>query len=279
VVWELRTDHPALDVRVFSNRRFSAAVISVLLTYFALMGGMFLFTFYLQSARGLTPLQAGLWSLPFAASQLIFSPLSSTIVKRFGARTVASVGLTGIGAAFLCYQFADATSPLWGYGLAAFVQGAFTAIVMPSATTTVLTSLPPEQSGMGSSVTSTARQVGGAVGVAVLGSALATGYRHRMEPLVGAAPGVPASGVRQGSGSIQATQNLVEQIVKAHPQAAVLIAPAKDAFLHAMHLTALSTAAVLMAAGALSSIACRRDGPVRQAAGTAHAQATPIPEV
>jgi MFS transporter, DHA2 family, multidrug resistance protein len=237
VRWEMYTDHPALDVRLFRNRRFSAAVISVALSFFALMGGLFFFSFYLQSVRGFTPLRAGLWLLPFAASQVIFSPLSANMVKRFGPRTVASVGLFGIAVTFVLYQWVTSTSPMWLYGMIALFQGAFMANVMPPATTTVMTSLPREQAGIGSSVNNTVRQVGGALGVAVLGTVLATAYRNKMQPLISAIPGVPANQVHNVSGSIQATQ------------AVRLLAPANDAFVHAMHITTLVAAGVMVLAG------------------------------
>jgi MFS transporter, DHA2 family, multidrug resistance protein len=249
VLWEMHTDHPALDVRLFSNRQFSAAVISVALTFFALMGGLFFFSFYLQSVRGFSPLRAGLWLLPFAASQVIFSPLSANMVKRFGARTVAAVGLFGIAVTFVLYQWVTADSSMLLYGGIALLQGIFMANVMPPATTTVMTALPREHAGIGSSVNNTVRQVGGALGVAVLGTLLTTAYRGRMQPLISAAPGFPAAAVHDVSGSIQATQAAVAQSAAAHPQALRLLAPADDAFIHAMHLTTNIAAGVMALAG------------------------------
>ena len=263
VAWELSIDHPALDVRLLRDRAFSAAVISVALNYFALLGGMFVFTFYLQSVRGYSPLRAGLWSLPFAASQLIFSPLSPRMVGRFGARTVAAIGLFGISAAFLGYGLATTTSPAWVYGLIAFIQGSFMANVMPPATTTVMASLPPERAGVGSSVNNTMRQVGGALGVAVLGTVLTSVYRGRVAPLLSSAPGISAAGLRQADGSIQSTAAALAQAAKAHPDAARLMAPADDAFIHAMHLTTLTAAGVLALAGAIVLVWIPRPGELR----------------
>ncbi|HEU5429328.1 MAG TPA: MFS transporter, partial [Actinocrinis sp.] len=184
VVWERNTDHPALDVRLFSNRPFSAAVISVALSFFAMMGSLFFLTFYLQSVRGYTPLQAGLWVLPFAAAQVIFSPLSANVVNRFGARTVSFSGLLLIAVALALYQFIGVHSAMWVYGVIAALQGTAMALVMPPATTTVMTSLPRERAGIGSSINNTVRQVGGALGVAVLGTVLTSAYRSRIEPVL-----------------------------------------------------------------------------------------------
>jgi EmrB/QacA subfamily drug resistance transporter len=249
VLWELHTAHPALDVRLFRNRSFSAAVISVALTFFAMMGGMFFFSFYLQSVRGYTPLKSGVFMLPFAAAMVIFSPLSSTMVKRFGPRTVAVSGLVAIAIAMACYQFVTQTSAMWIYLLIAFFQGAAMANVMPPATTTVMSSLPREVAGIGSSVNNTVRQLGGALGVAVLGTVLTTAYRGRMEPLVNAVPNehLTSAQTQYISGSIEATQQAVGVAVsQGNTKAAGLLQPANDAFVHAMHVTTMTGSGIMI---------------------------------
>ena len=249
VLWELHTDHPALDVRLFANRSFSAAVISVALTFFAMMGGMFFFSFYLQSVRGYTPLKSGVFMLPFAAAMIIFSPLSSSMVKRFGPRTVAVSGLVAIAIAMACYQFVTQSSPMWIYLLIAFFQGAAMANVMPPATTTVMSSLPRQVAGIGSSVNNTVRQLGGALGVAVLGTVLTTAYRGRMQPLVDAVPNshLTSAEAQYVSGSIEATQQAVGIAeAQGNTRAAGLLQPANDAFVHAMHITTLTGSGIMV---------------------------------
>jgi len=247
VAWERNTDHPALDVRLFSNRPFSAAVVSVALAFFAMMGGLFFLSFYLQSVRGYSPLQAGLWMLPFAAAQVVFSPLSSTVVRRFGARAVSSSGLLLIAVALMLYQFVTVHSGMWVYGVIAALQGIAMALVIPPATTTVMISLPREKAGVGSSVNNTVRQVGGALGVAILGSVLTAAYRGRIQPLL-TGSGVPADVAHNASSSIQATQGFVAQSAPAHPQAVRLLSPADDAFIHALHITTTVAAGVSLLA-------------------------------
>jgi EmrB/QacA subfamily drug resistance transporter len=250
VVWERNTDHPALDVKLFANRPFSAAVISVALSFFALMGGLFFLSFYLQSVRGYTPLRAGLWMLPFAFAQVIFSPLSSNLVRRFGARAVSVTGLTMIAVAFVLYQFVTVNSSMLVYGGIAAIQGIAMALVMPPATTTVMTSLPRERAGVGSSVNNTVRQVGGALGVAVLGSVLTSAYRGRMQPVL-TAVGVPANVAHDAGGSIQATQGFVAKAPVTHPQALRLLSSANDAFVHALHVTTVAAAGISILAAVL----------------------------
>ena len=250
VLWEQRVPFPALDVSLFRNRPFSAAVMSVGLSFFALMGGLFFFSFYLQSVRGYSPLHAGLWLLPFAVTQVIFSPLSAGMVRRFGARAVAGVGLGLVGVSFVLFQLVTVDSAMWIFGLVASIQGAAMANVMPPATTTVMGSLPRERAGVGSSVNNTVRQVGGALGIAVLGTVLTSAYRGRIQPLL-VAHGVPSGPAHDIAGSIQATQAFVSQRASAQPQVRDLISPANDAFLHAMHITTLVAACVMFFAAAM----------------------------
>jgi EmrB/QacA subfamily drug resistance transporter len=250
VVWERSTDHPALDVRLFGNRPFSAAVVSVAIAFFAMMGGLFFLAFYLQSVRGYSPLQAGLWMLPFAAAQVVFSPLSSNVVRKFGARAVSTSGLMLIAIALALYQFVTVNSLMWVYGLIAALQGMAMALVIPPATTTVMISLPRERAGVGSSVNNTVRQVSGALGVAILGSVLTSAYRGRVEPLLTGA-GVPADVSHQASSSIQATQGFVAKTAGAHPQATRLLGPADSAFVHALHITTAAAAGICVLAALL----------------------------
>jgi DHA2 family multidrug resistance protein-like MFS transporter len=238
VVWERNSDHPALDVKLFSNRPFSAAVVSVALSFFAMMGSLFFLTFYLQSVRGYTPLRAGLWMLPFAIAQLIFSPLSASVVRRFGARTVSFSGLMLIALALGLYQFIGVDSAMWIYGALAGLQGTAMALVMPPATTTVMRSLPRERAGVGSSVNNTVRQVGGALGVAVLGTVLTSAYRGHIQPAL-IASGVPAGAAHEASSSIEATHGFIAGQAATHPETTRLIGPANDAFVHALHVTTL----------------------------------------
>jgi DHA2 family multidrug resistance protein-like MFS transporter len=273
VVWERNTDHPALDVRLFSNRPFSAAVISVALSFFAMMGSLFFLSFYLQSVRGYTPLNAGLWMLPFAVAQVIFSPLSAGVVRRFGARSVSFTGLLMIAVALGLYQLIDVSSAMWVYGVIAALQGIAMALVMPPATTTVMTSLPRERAGVGSSINNTVRQVGGALGVAVLGTVLTSAYRGRMQPAL-TAIGVPSTVAHDASSSIEATDGFIAGSANAHPGVTQLVAPANDAFVHALHVTTMAGAGVgVLAAVLVLAWLPRRGTGSGPASGTASAGA------
>jgi EmrB/QacA subfamily drug resistance transporter len=260
VFWELHTGHPALDVRLFrSSRPFSASIILVALSFFAMMGVLFFLSFYLQSVLEYSPLKAGLFLTPFALAQLIFSPMSARLVTRFGARAVSTFGMVVIGVTFLLYQFVNETSPAWLLLLIFFLQGMGMANVMPPATTTIMTSLPREKAGVGSSVSNTVRQVGGALGVAVLGTLLTTAYRSRMhDPLSKVVP--DPSKLHEIDGSIQATKGAGEKV----PALAHFYPQADSAFIHAMHVTVTISAIVAFLAVivALAWLPGKRTGPV-----------------
>jgi len=240
-VWyESRSDHPSLDVTLFRNPVFSTSVSAIALIFFAMMGLLFFTTFYLQIVRGFSPLQTGLWFLPFAAAQLIFAPLSASFVQRFGIRTVATTGLALLGIGFVGYLLLDTDSPMWIFVILGLIQGMGAANVMPPATTAILSAVPREKAGVGSAVQNTVRQVGGAMGVAVLGSLTSALYRDQITPHLTA---LPESARHTAGESIGATIGAAGQV---GPQAVAQIqGVAFDAFVRSMHFTAVVAACVV----------------------------------
>ncbi len=241
-VWyERRSDHPSLDVTLFRNPQFSTSVAAIALIFFAMMGVLFFMTFYLQIIRDYSPLQAGLWFLPFAAGQMVFAPLSAGFVRRFGIRRVATTGLALLTLSLLGFLLLGVDTPMWLFGLIGLIQGIGAANVMPPATTAIMAALPREKAGVGSAVQNTVRQVGGAMGVAVLGSLMSALYRDEVAPSLTALP----EQVRHGAGeSIGETMGAAAEV---GPQAVASVqGPAFEAFVSAMHVTA-SLAAVVAA--------------------------------
>ncbi|MFE9487105.1 MULTISPECIES: MFS transporter [unclassified Streptomyces] len=240
-VWhEKRSSHPAIDITYFKEPSFAAAVAAIALVFFALMGVTFFSAFYMQSVRGWSALQAGLMLLPLAASQMIFAPRARLLVDRFGARVTCTVGMLLVAAGLASFALFDDTTPVWVLCLLFFIQGTGMAHVMTPVTVAVMQALPREKAGSGSAVNNTFRQVGGALGVAVLGSVLSTVYRGDIEGHLGAVP----AGARQAAGeSIEATLGIAE---KMGPAGAPLVASANDAFLKAMHVTAVGSATIAL---------------------------------
>ncbi|QTA31620.1 MFS transporter [Streptomyces sp. CA-256286] len=241
-VWhEKRSSHPAIDITYFRKPAFSAAVAAIALVFFALMGVTFFSAFYLQSVRGYSALQSGLLIVPLAAAQMIFAPRARLVVDRFGARAVCTVGMLLVAAGLASFALFGAGTPVWVMCLVFFVQGTGMAHIMPPVTVAVMQALPREKAGSGSAINNTFRQVGGALGIAVLGSVLSTVYRGDIEGHLSAVP----AGVRDVAGeSIEATLGVAEKLgpVAGKP----LVAAANDAFISAMHVTALGSAAVAL---------------------------------
>ncbi|MFE9993395.1 MFS transporter [Streptomyces avermitilis] len=238
VVFEKRSDHPSVDVTYFKNKVFSAAIAAIALVFFALMGVTFFSVFYTQSVRGYSPLQTGLLMLPLAAAQMIFAPRARLVVDRFGNKATTTAGLVVLAAMLAAFATLDADTPIWLLEVIFFLMGAGMAHVMTPTSVVIMQALPREKAGSASALSNTFRQVGGALGIAILGSVLSTTYRDGIEDKLSQLP--PA--VRHTAGeSIEATLGVA---AKLGPNGKALVAPANDAFLHAMHLTALCGAGV-----------------------------------
>lgn len=240
-VWyEKRSDHPALDMSYFRKRQFSASVAAIGLVFFALMGVTFFIVFYTQSVRGYSALQSGLLLLPLAGAQMIFAPRARLLVDKFGARAVCAAGMALTGVSFLGFLLLGADTPIWVLEVLFFLMGASMAHVMPPATVMIMSSLPREKAGSGSAVNNVFRQVGGAVGVAVLGSLMSTVYRNGIN---GHLDGLPAPARHAAGESIEATLGVASKL---GPKGQGLVEPANHAFIHAMHVTAAASGAVAL---------------------------------
>ena len=239
---ELRTDSPALDVRLFRLPRFSAAVATIGLTFFALLGVSFFVVFYLQVVRGYSPLGAGTLLLPLAAGQLVFSALSARFAARFGPKAACATGLLGVAASFLAFLLLDVDSPIVVLEVIFFVQGAAMGVVMPPATESVMGSLPRDRAGVASAVNNTVRQVGGALGVAVLGTLLSAVYRGRVQGVLAPLP-LPPDVKDSMATSVQATVAVIDG---AGGPLEALRPVAYAAFVDAMHLSAACSSGVAL---------------------------------
>jgi EmrB/QacA subfamily drug resistance transporter len=240
-VWyERRTRFPSLDVTLFANPRFSASVAAVGLVFFAAMGTTFFLSFYLQLVRGYSPLRSGLLMIPFAVAQLVFAPRSAALVRRYGPKAVSAVGLVLVGAGLIGLTAVGEATPIWIVGALFLVQGAGMANVMPPATESIMSTLPREKAGVGSAVGNTVRQVGGALGVAVLGSVISALYRSGIADEVAALP--PAARAA-ASESVAGSYGVADRL---GPAGQSLVAAANATFVNAMHYAALGSAVVAM---------------------------------
>ncbi|WP_307674301.1 MFS transporter [Streptomyces sp. V4I2] len=238
VVFEKRSSHPSIDVTYFRDKVFSAAIAAIALVFFALMGVTFFSVFYTQSVRGYSPLQTGLLMLPLAAAQMIFAPRARLLVDRFGYKATTTAGMLIIAAMLAAFATLEADTPIWILEVIFFLMGTGMAHIMTPVSVVIMQALPREKAGSASALSNTFRQVGGALGIAVLGSVLSTAYRGGIEDKLGALP----AGLRHTAG--ESIESTLGAAAKLGPRGEALVGSANDAFLHAMHVTALWGAGV-----------------------------------
>ncbi len=248
VVWELRSDHPMLNLEFFENPRFTAANISITLVFFALFGSLFFLTQYLQFVLGYSALQAGYRVAPIALVLIVVSPITGRLVNRLGNKVLVTFGMAVV--AFGLW-FMSTLTIASGYGhvlFAIMVLGTGMSLAMTPATESIMGSLPLAKAGVGSAMNDTTRQIGGALGVAILGSIFASAYVAALTP---ALTGLPAT-------VVAGAQNSVGEAIAAGAgiggsAGAALVVAAKTAFIHAMD-RGLFVGAVIALAGAVVAL-------------------------
>ena len=237
IAWERHSDHPMLDVGFFANPRFTAASTAVTMVFFALFGSMFLQTQYLQFVLGYSALQAGLRVGPVALVLMVVAPLSARLVERIGTKLVVASGLAIVSVALVILSFATPTS---GYPLvlaSMLVMGVGMGMTMAPATESIMGSLPRAKAGVGSAVNDTTRQVGGALGVAILGSLLASTYRSSLGTSVSEAARASVGGALAAARDMEGEQG------------AALARAAKAAYVDGMSVGVLVAAGVALIGG------------------------------
>ena len=242
-LFERRSAHPMLDVRLFRNARFSAASLSIATAFFALFGFIFIITQFLQLIQGYTPLEAGIRTLPFAVATGVMSPVGIALMHRFGSKAIVTLGLVVMAAGFVMAAFITVDSPYVGVVLASMVTiAAGLGLATSPATEAIMGALPPEQAGAGSAVNDTTRELGGTLGVAVVGSVFLSVYGSRAVDAVRDL-GVPAQVeeiVRESLGGGLAVAAQVPG-----PAGAQLADLLKDAFITGLSRGSIVSAAVV----------------------------------
>jgi len=184
VIWERQSSHPMLEVSFFKSQRFSAAVGTMGLVMFALMGGLFLLTQYLQFSLGYTAFETGLRIAPIAAVLLVVAPLSSVIDHIVGTKPVVFAGMALLALGFGLLTRVTVHDTYMDV-LPAFLElGLGTGLAFAPCTESVMGSLPVDQAGVGAATNGASLQTGGALGVGVLGSLLNTRYQDRLAPVL-----------------------------------------------------------------------------------------------
>ena len=265
VWWELRISDPLIDLRVFTSRAFSAAAGAVTVIFFALFGSLFLLTQFLQLVQGYSPLAAGVRALPFALAMAAASPISPLLAERFGTRVIMPGGmaLMGLGLADLSTAGVHTAYPLIAVAVA--IMGAGMGLVMAPASNTIMTTVPAHQAGAGSAINDTIREVGGALGIAIVGSLSAAVYQSRLGSALATAH-VPGAVTHAATGSVAAA-DLTGARLGGVP-GSELISAAHSAFVTSMALGIRVAAGVALvsAVAAVFAFAPRRPRRVGAAA-------------
>ncbi|MFZ2479788.1 MAG: MFS transporter [Propioniciclava sp.] len=250
--WERRVASPLLDLSLFRAPHVPACSSAIGLAFFSLFGFTFAITIYFQAVRGYSALQAGLAILPFAVVMGACSPLAPVLARRFGPGRCIPAGIALMGIGFWIVSFADATNPYWAVMVPAMVFMAMgLAFAQGPATDIILSAAPRDEIGVASGVNDSIREVGGTIGVAVLGSILTHVYRDQMAATIG------DSGYLASAGdSIMAAQQLAAGLPE--PGAQTLRGAASDAFLTALHLNTQLLTAIMLVAAALIAVSFER---------------------
>jgi EmrB/QacA subfamily drug resistance transporter len=282
--WELQSDHPMLDMKFFENPRFSAASGAITLVFLSLFGTLFLMTQYLQSVLGYSTVKAGAVLLPQAVTLMIFAPMSNMWVQRFGNKRVVTTGLLIVTTSLVLFTTYQPHSSVFVVIGITMLMGLGMANVMAPCTDSIMGSLPRAKAGVGSAVNDTTRQMGGAVGVAVFGSLMASHFHREITHKIGAS--LPAPLFAQVRDNVGQAVGIARQTPSGRFSAQIVDA-AGQSFVSGIHIIGLVAAGITLIAaiGVAKFLPARaRDedmvGPVQvfdSAATDAVAPAEPVP--
>ncbi len=263
VAWEARCRHPMLKLKFFSERRFSVAAAAESLGVFGLLGALFLQTQFLQFDIGDSPLQAGVRILPIAVTLVVSAMLSPIVVRYIGLKFTVAAGLAAIAGGL--WQISAESTVATTYGDVVpglLLLGLGAGLLLPTATNSVVGSVPQGDSGIGSATNAVALQVGGALGVAVIGSLMSTRYQHRMTAAL-AGRHLPIAATHTILGSLGGALAVADQV--GGTTGAMLSHAARSSFMNGL-ATAFAVGAIVAFAGVLVVLAWLPSRRSRQSA-------------
>jgi nitrate/nitrite transporter NarK len=246
LLWELRNSSPMLDLRYFLDRRFSVAAGTITLVYFAMFGTFFLLTQYFQLVLGYGTLETGIKQLPFALIMMITAPQGMKVSARYGTHRVVALGLVGvaIGMAFLSQTSTD-TSYWYLLIPIAFLSSGM-ALTFPSMTASIMSAVPLTKAGVGSAMNDTTRELGGALGVAVLGSLVASRYDSHISTAISS---LPADVKSQANGSLAGALQVAGRV--GGDAGGRVAQVAREAYVSGFHLATTIAGVVLLVASVI----------------------------
>jgi EmrB/QacA subfamily drug resistance transporter len=244
VRWELRRYAPMLDPRLFGLRGFATGSASLFLQFFALFGFFFIALQYLQLVLGYSTLTSAVALVPAVVVMMPLSTVAATLAERYGQRIVGAAGLVVAAAGFVVLASLQASSGYGQFLIGLVLTAAGAALAMTPATNAIVASLPRAKQGVASAVNDTARELGSAFGIAILGSAFNSAYRGS---IANSLQGQPAS-VAAAARSSPAAAFAAAQQAGAAGQS--LATAARDAFLTGSRAAMLIGTALLLVGAA-----------------------------
>lgn len=180
VWWEKKTEHPMLPIDFFQNRGFTLGLVAISLAFFVMFSFMFTQMLHFQLVRERSALEAALRFLPLPLGLMPSAANSDRLCERFGSNNVVSLGLAIIGAAMVIFTTVGVGTPYWTLAIIFFLVGVGMGLTMAPSTTMVMDSIPHDKAGVGSATNDASREVGGAFGIAIVGSAVNEIYQREM---------------------------------------------------------------------------------------------------
>ncbi len=245
VAWESVAEHPMLRLSFFRHRSFSAAIFAIGTMMFGLMGSLFVLTQFLQFQLGYSALQAGVHMLPAAGGIAVIAPFSAFLVGRFGTKLTVATGLALVGGGLLQISSATVATTYSGQLAGTIMIGIGAGFVMPACVGSLMATLPLERAGIGAATNGTFVQLGGALGVAIVGSIMSARYQHLMSATL-AGRRLPAAIHQTILGSLGGALAVAEHI--GGILGGMLAAAARVAFMSGMDLALEVGGSVILAA-------------------------------
>ncbi|MFC9330357.1 MFS transporter [Kitasatospora sp. NPDC057015] len=262
---QLRLTTPLLDVRLFTDRRFTAAVLSSLTALIGLSGVVFVMSQYLQLVRGYEPLRAGLAELPAFAGAVAGGLLTARLARRAGVRIALTAGLLAMGTGLGLLGWVSQDSGYLVIAVAFLIVGTAEGLVYALAADMALGAAPAAKSGAASAVSETAYELGTALGIALVGSVVGAVYAGALVVPAGTDPAAAAQAGESLGGAVEAAGHLPAQL------SGPLLDGARHAFVQGLNLSALLAAGLLLASAGLAWYLLRgrsTSGPAANDAGT-----------
>ena len=245
VAWERTRQHPMLDMAFFSNPAFSTATGGMILVFLSMFGVLFLITQYFQLVLGYSALSSALRFLPIAPIMMIVSPLTPRIISRVGHNRTVAAGMGLLALGFVLFSRLGVHTPYSYLLLCLLFLISGIALSMSPMTAAIMSAVPPSRAGAGSAMNDATRELGAALGVAVLGSLAASRYTSGLRASTASLPPADRSAAHTSlAGALQTASRLPAE------SAARLVAGADHAFVAGIHVAATG-GAILAAIAAL----------------------------